>query len=95
MSELRYVGGRFVCDDTPEEKAAFAEKARSLRIAPSAMVTRSGASGDKTAWAKMEKDLPAYKRLRDDGLQPPSVRGSADLEARAEDKADIESAVVT
>jgi hypothetical protein len=42
----------------------------------------------------MEKDMPAYKRLRDEGLQPPSVRGAADLEARAVSKADIESAAV-
>ena len=95
MSELRRENNRWVCDDTPEEKAAFAENSRSLMIAPSALLTRSGASEDKKAWAKMEKDMPAYKRLRDDGLQPPSVRGAADLEARAEDKADIESAVVT
>jgi hypothetical protein len=95
MSELRWVDNRWVCDDTPEEKAAFAENSRSLMIAPSALLTRSGAGEDKKAWAKMEKDMPAYKRLRDDGLQPPSVRGAADLEARAEDKADIESAVVT
>lgn len=95
MSELRWVDNRWVCDDTPEEKAAFAENSRTLMIAPSALLTRSGASEDKKAWAKMEKDMPAYKRLRDDGLQPPSVRGAADLEARAEDKADIESAVVT
>jgi hypothetical protein len=94
MIELRYVDGRWVCDATPEEKAAFSESARSLRVAPSAMVTRSGAGADKKAWAKMDKDMPAYKRLRDEGLQPPSVRGSADLEARAENKADIAGAVV-
>lgn len=94
MSELRWVDNRWVCDATPEEKAAFAANTRSLMIAPSALPTRSGAGEDKKAWAKMEKDMPAYKRLRGEGLQPPSVRGAADLEARAVSKADIESAVV-
>jgi hypothetical protein len=94
MGELRWENNRWVCDDTPEEKAAFAANVRTLMIAPSALPTRSGAGEDKKAWAKMEKDMPAYKRLRDEGLQPPSVRGSADLEARAVSKADIESAAV-
>ena len=47
MGELRFVDNRWVCDDTPEEKAAFAEKASSLRVPPSAIVTRSGAAGEK------------------------------------------------
>lgn len=32
----------------------------------------------------MTRDLGAYKRLRDDGLQPPRTVGCGDLEARAE-----------
>jgi len=91
VSELRYVDGRFVCDDTPEEKAAFAEKARSLRVAPSAMVTRSGAAGEKKAWNKLEKDRDAYKRLRDNGVQPTGIRDSADLEKTAETRMEIEA----
>ena len=91
MSELRFVDGRWVCDDTPEERAAFAENARSLMIAPSALVTRSGAAGEKKAWTKLEKDRDAYKRLRDDGLQPTGIRDSADLEKTAETRMEIEA----
>ena len=91
MGELRFVDGRFVCDDTPEERAAFAEKARSLMVAPSAMVTRSGAAGEKKAWTKLEKDRDAYKRLRDDGLQPTGIRDSADLEKTAETRMEVEA----
>ena len=91
MSELRYVDGRFVWDATPEERAAFAEKARSLMVAPSAMVTRSGAAGEKKAWNKFEKDRDAYKRLRDDGLQPTGIRDSADLEKTAETRMEVEA----
>jgi hypothetical protein len=91
VGKLRYVDGRFVCDDTPAERAAFAEKARSLMVAPSAMPTRSGAAGEKKAWDKLEKDRDAYKRLRDDGLQPSGIRDSAELEKTAETRMEIEA----
>ena len=91
MGELRRENNRWVCDDTPEERAAFAEKTRSLMIAPSAMVTRSGASGEKKAWTKLEKDRDAYKRLRDDGIQPSGIRDSADLEKTAETRMEVEA----
>ena len=91
MGELRFEDGRWVSDDTPEERAAFAEKARSLMVAPSAMVTRSGAAGEKKAWNKLEKDRDAYKRLRDDGLQPTGIRDSADLEKTAETRMEVEA----
>lgn len=37
------------------------------------------------------KDLPAYKRLRENGLQPKSVDGAAELEKRATTAAQVES----
>lgn len=36
------------------------------------------------------KDMPAYKRMRDKGMQPPAVDGAAKLEERANDQTDIE-----
>lgn len=41
--------------------------------------------------AQLTKDLPAYKRLRQDGLQPKHVGGSADLEKRATDSFEVET----
>lgn len=38
-----------------------------------------------------DKDLPAYKRLRAHGFQPPSTDGCADLEARATTAFEIEA----
>lgn len=35
-------------------------------------------------------DMPAYRRLRNNGVQPKSIDGSAALEARAETKTEIE-----
>jgi hypothetical protein len=39
---------------------------------------------------RLERDLPAYKRLRQDGLHPRSVKGSARLEATANSSTMIE-----
>lgn len=36
------------------------------------------------------RDMPAYKRLRQDGTQPKRIDGCAELEARAVDRQEIE-----
>lgn len=40
-----------------------------------------------------DKDMPAYKRLRKNGLQPRSIDGSAELERRATTEAQVEGRV--
>jgi hypothetical protein len=40
-----------------------------------------------------DKDMPAYKRLRQQGLQPRSVDGSARLESTAKTEAQVEGRV--
>lgn len=40
------------------------------------------------------KDMPAYKRLRDQGLQPRQIDGSAVLESRATERWQIEGSKV-
>lgn len=37
-----------------------------------------------------EKDLPAYKRLRDNGLQPPGTKNCYELEQRAESQLEVQ-----
>jgi hypothetical protein len=39
----------------------------------------------------LEKDLDAYKRLRQEGLQPKAIDGSAEVEKRAEHKWQVET----
>lgn len=39
---------------------------------------------------RLSDDLPAYKRLRRNGVQPKGIDGSAVLEKRAEDQFDVE-----
>lgn len=40
---------------------------------------------------RWQKDMPAYKALRAQGLQPPRIDGSAELAARAETRFEVES----
>lgn len=37
-----------------------------------------------------DRDMPAYKRLRANGLQPRGIDGAADLEAKATSAAEVE-----
>jgi len=39
---------------------------------------------------RMDKDLPAYQRMRYQGLQPPRTKGAAELEARAHSQIEID-----
>lgn len=54
--------------------------------------TRSGnaevVEAREKRWAK---DMPAYKELRQQGLQPPRIDGAAKLAAKAETKFEIET----
>jgi len=48
-------------------------------------------SGSKTKEREKERDMAAYKRLRSEGLHPPSIDGSADLETRAGNKWEVKA----
>lgn len=65
-----------------------------LAIAASATPTRRGGARAATINQKdkmLEKDLDAYKRLRQEGLQPQAIDGSAAAESRAEHSWQIET----
>lgn len=40
-----------------------------------------------------QKDMPAYKRLRQEGLQPKSIDGAARIESRATEKWQVETGI--
>ena len=40
-----------------------------------------------------QKDMPAYKRLRQEGLQPKSIDGAACIESRATEKWQVETGI--
>lgn len=41
-----------------------------------------------------DKDMPAYKRIRNNGVQPPRIDNCAELESRAGDQFEIEMAKI-
>ena len=65
-----------------------------VNIAPSATPSRNSVI-DLEATKKAEKakdaDMSAYKRLRESGVQPKSINGSAHLEKHAETKSEIQA----
>ena len=69
----------------------FGCKIQSVSMAASAMPTRSNAGMIESSTKVMHKDVAAYKRLRKDGLQPKTVKGSANLESRAVSKWEIQT----
>lgn len=63
-------------------------------VAPSAIPSRNKEidfEATKVAEKTKDKDMAAYKRLRQDGVQPPAINGSANLEARAESSLEVNS----
>lgn len=63
----------------------------SILIAPSAMATRSDAAKIERDTEIMHRDVAAYRRMRKDGVQPKSVKGSAELEQRAGSRWEVET----
>jgi hypothetical protein len=66
-------------------------KLRAVSFAPSAMPNRHPAAADEKALdRRLNRDLPAYKRMVDAGIQPKATRGAADIESRAHEKFEVE-----
>lgn len=79
---------------TLDVEGCFGCKVAGLSIAASATPTRKGGARAATINQKdkvLEKDLDAYKRLRQEGLQPQAIDGSAVVEKRAEHKWQVET----
>lgn len=69
----------------------FGCKAASVSFSATAMPTRSPI-GEQTRFEKTrDKDVSAYKRLRQEGLQPKSTQGAAELESRAASRWEVET----
>ena len=78
--------------DGSHEEGCFGCRIQTVSFAASAMPTRKvEATAHKAEEKRMARDLPAYKRLRNEGLQPAGTKGAADLERRANSKFEIES----
>lgn len=76
----------------PDCNGAVTKYYGSVNFSPSSMPTRSSDAATRNAHERqLEKDLPAYKRLRDEGMQPKSTVGAAELETRATTKYEVET----
>ena len=68
------------------------DKVRSIGFGSGTLPTRHAVSSAVEAREKRwAKDMPAYKALRAQGLQPPRIDGSAKLMAHAETRFEVES----
>lgn len=84
MTALKHNTG--VCPET-----CFGCKVGSIAFSGSAMPTRSEVSTVERETRIMHKDVAAYRRLRKNGLQPKSVKGSARLESKADSRWEVET----
>ena len=73
----------------------FGCKIAGISISSAAMPGRKSASYEINQTEKRwHKDMDAYKRLRQDGLQPRKIDGSANVEAKATEKYQVETGLV-
>jgi len=63
-----------------------------VRMGPNTTTT-SGKRAEEinTIEKRWHRDMPAYKRLRQNGLQPERIDGCADIEQRANNKLEVEA----
>lgn len=68
---------------------------RSVSFAPTAMPNRHPRAVEGVAMdSKWDADMPAYKRLRANGIQPQHIDDCAELEGRANDQFEVEMGVI-
>lgn len=67
------------------------DKLRSISLSAVAVPSRRREAAGSALWhSHNDADVPAYRRLRADGLQPQTVHGSAWLEANADTREQVE-----
>ena len=75
-----------------DPEGCFGCKARTVGVAPSAMPSRHPvAAGNVLREKDLVKDLDAFKRMRQDGLQPRATRGAAKVASQAESEYEVVS----
>lgn len=91
VSEGNYLAGWKHTHETFVE-GCFACKLRTVAIAPSTMPSRNPRAAQvKATEQRWEDDMPAYRRLRANGIQPRGIDGCAELEAKAADRFEVET----
>lgn len=76
-------------------EGCFGCKVASVSISSAAMPQRKAHShGINQTEAQWDKDMAAYKRLRNDGLQPRKIDGAAAVESKAQESWQVETGIV-
>lgn len=73
-------------------EGCFGCRVAGISFGSNSTTTRGASVAEINQRAKnWDKDMPAYKRLRQNGVQPKSIDGAAALEAKASTVAEVES----
>lgn len=76
-------------------EGCFGCRIANVRVAPNHTTTGGERAAQINATeARWHKDMPAYKRLRADGLQPKTIEGAANLEKKAKEAWQVETGIV-
>jgi hypothetical protein len=76
-------------------EGCFGCRIANVRVAPNHTTTGGERAAQINATeARWQKDMPAYKRLRQDGLQPKTIEGAANLEKKAKEAWQVETGMV-
>jgi hypothetical protein len=72
-------------------EGCFGCRVASVRMGANSTTTRGAqVAGINQTARSWDKDMPAYKRLRKEGLQPRGIDGAAEVEKRATEKWHVE-----
>ncbi len=76
-------------------EGCFGCRIAAIRMGTNSTTSRGARVAEVNATERnWKKDLPAYKRLRADGLQPKRIDGAADVERRAQESWQVETGIL-
>jgi hypothetical protein len=76
-------------------EGCFGCKVAGVRMGTNTTTTRGQRVADINQTERnWNKDMPAYKRLRADGLQPQRIDGAAEVEKKAKESWQVETGIV-
>ncbi len=79
---------------TLDVEGCFACRVSGIRMGMNTTTTRGqNVESINRTERNWQKDMPAYKRLRKEGLQPKSIDGAAAVEKKAEHKWQVETGI--
>lgn len=76
-------------------EGCFGCKVANVRVGSNSTTTRGArVEAVNQTERNWQKDMPAYKRLRKEGLQPRKIDGAAEVEKKAKEKWQVETGII-